>query len=90
MAKIRYSDEYICPKCGRHTALVCRTDGAHQAHCLICDVYYDVEIAKTTNADLLRAESDEGLADAIFYTLSEFQSKEALLAYLREEVNTDA
>lgn len=43
-----------------------------------------------TNADLLRAESDEGLADAIFYTLSEFQSKEALLAYLREEVKTDA
>ena len=46
--------------------------------------------AVTTNADLLRAEPDEGLADAIFYTLSEFQSKEALLAYLREEVNTDA
>ena len=43
-----------------------------------------------TNADLLRAEPDEDLADAIFYTLSEFQSKEALLAYLREEVKTDA
>lgn len=43
-----------------------------------------------SNADLLRAEPDEGLADAIFYTLSEFQSKEALLAYLREEVKSDA
>lgn len=43
-----------------------------------------------TNADLLRAESDEGLADAIFYTLSEFPSKEALLAFLREEAKSDA
>ncbi len=45
MAKIRYSDEFICPKCGRHTALVCHADGTHQAHCMICDAYYDVDIA---------------------------------------------
>ena len=51
---------------------------------------YPKERKPLTNADLLRAESDEGLADAIFYTLSEFQSKEALLAYLREEVKSDA
>lgn len=62
MAKIRYSDEFICPKCGSHTALVCRIDGTHQAHCMICDVYYDVEIAKTTNADRIRAMTDEELA----------------------------
>ena len=27
-------------------ALLCLTDGTYQARCMICDVYYDVEIAK--------------------------------------------
>lgn len=63
MAKIRYSDEFICPKCGSHTALVCRTDGTHQAHCMICDVYYDVEVAKATNADQIRAMTDRAMTD---------------------------
>ena len=63
MEKIRYSGEFICPKCGRHTALVFRADGTHQAHCMICDAYYDIEIAKTTNADKLRSMSDEELAE---------------------------
>lgn len=62
MAKIRYSDEFICPKCRRHTALVRRTDGTHQAHCMICDVYYDVEIAKITNYDRIIGKSVEELA----------------------------
>lgn len=62
MAKIRYSDEFVCPKCGRHTALVCHVDGTHQAHCMICDAYYNVEIATMTNADRIRAMTDEELA----------------------------
>ncbi len=70
MAKIRYSDEFVCPKCGRHTALVCRIDGTYQAHCMICDVYYDVEIAKTTNGDRIRARTDEELAD-VFVDIGE-------------------
>ena len=66
MAKIRYSDEFICPKCGSHTALVCRIDGTYQSYCMICDVYYDVEIAKPiTNADRIRNMSDEKLATFI-------------------------
>ena len=63
MVKIRYSDEFICPKCGRHTALVFHVNGTHQAHCMICDAYFDVEIAPITNADRIRAMSDEELAD---------------------------
>jgi len=65
MAKIRYSDEFICPTCGNHTALVCHTDGTHQAHCMICDVYYDVEIANITNADRIRSMTDEELAETL-------------------------
>lgn len=66
MAKIRYSDEFVCPKCGRHTALVCHVDGTHQAHCMICDAYYNVEIATMTNAGRIRAMTDEELAAWIY------------------------
>ncbi len=67
MVKIRYSGEFVCPKCGGHTALVCHTDGTHQAHCMICDVYYDVEIENVTNADRIRAMSDEELAEWLWF-----------------------
>ena len=66
MVKIRYSDEFVCPTCGRHTAMVCHTDGTHQAHCMICDVYYDVEIAPTTNYDRIISKTPEELADFLW------------------------
>lgn len=65
MDRISYSDEFVCPKCGRHTALVFHTDGTNQAHCMICDVYYDVEIAPVTNYDRLVSKSPEELAEWI-------------------------
>ena len=66
MEKVKYSDEFICPKCGRHTALVFHAGGGHQAHCLFCDLYYDIEIAKPTNADRIRNMSDEEFSHFLF------------------------
>ena len=62
MEKIRYSGEFVCPMCGRHTALVHRKDGTYM-HCMICGVYYDVEIANRTNADYIRSMTDEEIEE---------------------------
>lgn len=97
MEKIRYSDEFVCPKCGRHTALVCHVDGTHQAHCMICDAYYNVEIATMTNAEKLRTLGDEELAELITDDLCELlcgaplvcegQCKQKMLDWLKQEVS---
>ncbi len=93
MVKIRYSDEFVCPTCGSHTALVCHTDGTHQAHCMICDVYYDVEIAPITNYDLIRAKSMEEMADMFdLLTRTKPESKndkKLWLDWLKKEVSTN-
>lgn len=39
--------------------------------------------AEPTNSDILRQKSDEELADAIFYELAMFPSRDALLAHLK-------
>ena len=66
MEEIEYSDDFICPKCGCHTGLLFNLDGTVQAHCFRCNSYYDVKIKKETNADRIRAMSNEELARFIF------------------------
>lgn len=89
MEKISYTGEFVCPKCGRHTALVCHIDGTCQAHCLRCNAYYDVEIAKQTNADRIRAMTDEELADELLEWFACFMavewSRDMILDYLKQE-----
>jgi len=63
MERIKYTSDFICPKCGIHTSLLCKLDGTYQAHCGICNEYYDVEVAPMTNADRIRSMTDEELAE---------------------------
>ena len=53
---------------------------------MACNIYYDIEIAKTTNADQIRAMTDEGLAEwAYTITLGAFGDKKDWLNWLKQE-----
>lgn len=93
----------VCPKCNRGNFLVylIRNDGLihkpYEIKCINCNSYFTKEDIwgrgeetapkPITNADCIRAMTDEELADALFY--GQFTTKQATLDWLRQEA-TDA
>ncbi len=58
-----------------------------------CDFYPNLSVAvekPLTNYDRVISKSPEELADLIFFELAQFLDRDSLLAWLKEEVKSDA